>query len=541
MKTITNIVYNFVRKQLAKNNMGQGKGITSLPNAADIEIGMTNIYNNLRKGGFDAVSAGKAIKSEDDLARTLSEIKQKEISDQQFFNQDPNRLDIIMDKMNRGIPLNKGDQFALEGSGFKTQLDAFRGFEPKVIQGGKSEKELLEKMNKQNKEAVERIKKRKDTDPDKKAEGGRIGYLKGGVAALLKLLQNKVGKKAITTADKIDRPESAKLRDEFKAFEKRMGNRKLTDEEYDDLVEEYGEGVPYDLETVDDAKKYVAEQKAYEAAMARDYRAGKLDPKPGEPGRKEFLEKKMEEMEMSGDTKLMTRDEIEELEGFNLDTEMGEFINKAKQKDLQQKRALEEFDVTDRTKQAEGGLTRLGFANGSPPSKGRRNFLKLMGGLAALPVVGKFFKFAKPTSTAVQAAKEAAGVPSYFPKLVEKIKLLGDDVTSTRATGERQIVKEYKGYELTESLDTGSLTIKRDGYTSEEYLEYIPGGQYYDETRKKVIKYPDSYEEVTVKPDAEGKMKDVDFGLDSYDEILEEVGEAKIKKAGGGLAYMLGM
>jgi hypothetical protein len=36
-------------------------------------------------------------------------------------------------------------------------------------------------------------------------------------------------------------------------------------------------------------------------------------------------------------------------------------------------------------------------------------------------------------------------------------------------------------------------------------------------------------------------MKDVDFGLDSYDEILEEVGEAKIKKAGGGLAYMLGM
>ena len=59
MKTITNIVYNFVRNQLAKSNMGQGKGITSLPNAADIEIGMTEIYNLLRKGGFDAVSAGK--------------------------------------------------------------------------------------------------------------------------------------------------------------------------------------------------------------------------------------------------------------------------------------------------------------------------------------------------------------------------------------------------------------------------------------------------------------------------------------------------
>ena len=151
MKTITNLVYNFVRKQLAKNNMGQGKGITSLPNAADIEIGMTDIYNKLRKGGFDAVSAGKTIKSEDDLARTLAEInaldRDKKLMKefQQQLNQDPNRLDIIIDKMNKGIPLNKGDQFALEGSGFETKLDAFKGFEPKVIQGGKSEKRTFRK------------------------------------------------------------------------------------------------------------------------------------------------------------------------------------------------------------------------------------------------------------------------------------------------------------------------------------------------------------------------------------------------------------
>jgi len=48
------------------------------------------------------------------------------------------------------------------------------------------------------------------------------------------------------------------------------------------------------------------------------------------------------------------------------------------------------------------------------------------------------------------------------------------------------------------------------------------------------------YEEVTVRPDVEGKMKDIEDGLDSMDEILEEVGEAQLKKAGGGLAYMLG-
>ena len=69
---------------------------------------------------------------------------------------------------------------------------------------------------------------------------------------------------------------------------------------------------------------------------------------------------------------------------------------------------------------------------------------------------------------------------------------------------------------------------------------------------KKVIKYPDEYEEVTVKPDYEGKMKDVDYGLDNIDEIMREVdmietdykitpsGKTRDKKSGGGLAYMMG-
>ena len=37
----------------------------------------------------------------------------------------------------------------------------------------------------------------------------------------------------------------------------------------------------------------------------------------------------------------------------------------------------------------------------------------------------------------------------------------------------------------------------------------------------------------------EGKMKEVEDGLDSLDDILLEVGE-RSNKAGGGLAYMLG-
>ena len=145
-----------------------------------------------------------------------------------------------------------------------------------------------------------------DGDPDGLAEGGRIGFAGGGIKALLAML----GKKGVKTADQIEQPDFAKLKKEFEAFNKR--NRKLTDEEYDELVEEYGEGVPQ-LETVADAERFVKEQKDYQAAMFRDYKAGKLDPKPGESGRKKFLEKKAEEAEMSGDSRLFTPEEADEL------------------------------------------------------------------------------------------------------------------------------------------------------------------------------------------------------------------------------------
>ena len=153
-------------------------------------------------------------------------------------------------------------------------------------------------------------------DRYRSADGGRIGFrsgkfVKDGIAALLRLGNKKFGKDTIKIADEIDRPEAAKLRDEFRAFNERT--RKLTDEEYAELQEIYGEGLPLNLETVGDAEKFIAGQKAYEAAMFADYKAGRLDPKPGEPGRKKFLEKKAQEAEMSGDSKLFTRDEAEEL------------------------------------------------------------------------------------------------------------------------------------------------------------------------------------------------------------------------------------
>ena len=105
-------------------------------------------------------------------------------------------------------------------------------------------------------------------------------------------------------------------------------NRAMTADEYDDFVEEVGGGdqlEAYNFDgTVGDAKRILKEQEDRMKYMYDQYKMGKLDPVAGDtsPARKRFLEKKMEESLMSGDSKLMTREEIDELYNFDLGTEM---------------------------------------------------------------------------------------------------------------------------------------------------------------------------------------------------------------------------
>jgi len=123
----------------------------------------------------------------------------------------------------------------------------------------------------------------------------------------------------------MERPKAAKEKEMFEKFEARNPDpkRKLTDDEIKEYEEELGDSETWLNEgTVEEAEQALRRQKEYEAAMYVDYRAGRLDPQPGEKGRKEFLEKKLEEMEMSGDKRLMTVDEIEELSNMDLEAEM---------------------------------------------------------------------------------------------------------------------------------------------------------------------------------------------------------------------------
>ena len=107
----------------------------------------------------------------------------------------------------------------------------------------------------------------------------------------------------------------------------------------------------------------------------------------------------------------------------------------------------------------------------------RRGFLKGAAGLLSLPLVGKMASSVKSPMVRegiANVANVVSDAPVYFWKLVDKIKMLGDDVTEKAATADRQVVKKYKDYELTEDVSTGEIKIMKNSQ-SDEALERFGG------------------------------------------------------------------
>jgi len=216
-----------------------------------------------------------------------------------------------------------------------------------------------------------------------KAEGGRMGYAGGKkvVQGLISLLNKKAGKNVLTTADKLPIPKKTIDRDMFRQANNRLNLKKqMTDEDYEDFLE-YDlsgsdiEGYNFDG-TYGDAQRILKEKKAYEADMYNQYKMGKLDPEPGDQSqaRKRFLEKKFEDMEGSGDKRLMTRDEVEELSTFDLGTEMDNY-KKTDDVDLTQGMIdLDELNFTKNAQAAKKKIDEMQTLNMSPEQKLRDEF-----------------------------------------------------------------------------------------------------------------------------------------------------------------------
>ena len=410
------------------------------------------------------------------------------------------------------------------------QKQLFMDFEGRI----ETEAEMLKRMNRQNKEAVERIKKRKekdlgdklkdlpdDIDPDAMADGGRIGFAGGGAGFAGDPMQ---GDQYVTS----DIPGSPRIP---------MGQIGPVN------VGIFGGGgfsknqiVPgVDQATIDQNYGIMGQIPIGNTgfSIGGDYMKSRVNER-------------------------FTGDRIPGQVFKNVPTDSDRFnigINFRKQ-----------------------------FKDGSkPPNPGRRSFLKLMGGLAALPFVGKFFKPAAKVAEAGGPAI-AEGVKLGFDKfmmLVNKIKRLGKPADNL-ATQERQKVTTYTGkngneYELVEDLTTGDISVTKDrpgiavanrGMDDVEGIDviedrstfiYKKGEDIIDTKTGKSKRTPDEYDEVKqTSSDPEDAFDDVtEIDDRAVNEVLDELRDVaemddltlsqylgpkspRGKKAGGGLAYMLG-
>ena len=239
----------------------------------------------------------------------------------------------------------------------------------------------------------------------------------------------------------------------------------------------------------------------------------------------------------------------------NLDAKMQQIAN-----DINQRIELRNLKKEKgRKENSEGG--RIGFKVGSPS---KRAFLKIMGGLAATIAAIKSGLISSGGKEATkQVIKETAkdvgsAPPSYFFDLANKIKLLGKESKvkpKERVNEYNYVGKDGSEYTLTEDVGTGEMEIVKDkmgvGIADDKtfdtindrtVMNYKPGKSMADESTKGTP--ADEYDEFRVDFDVDGTPADADEISEIVKkEIIEEaseIPEKKIKRAGGGVAYMLG-
>ncbi len=444
-----------------------------------------------------------------------------------------------------------------------------------------------------------------DLDPGGMAQGGRADFNVGGIAKLLNLLRGKFGDEAITTANKIARPESALNRDMFKEFNERVARKTLNVPEtpsgfklskerllknYPEIDEDFANQImamdrDMQIRIIEMLKNRRKNPKAYDKLLMEkgdtlDFQgefdrsvqrsknaqggiAGQLHLNQG--GRVSFALGRGTEQAIQENKKLQDRINIQKRltdmlnkkqdmaiyhapEGvaidpiyrdedlitadrppepkikaepfdpydpnapfyFNRDiSELDKFV-KYDDGTLYNKDTGEYYNIetgvqvpgpskgakpVPRTLEAaEGG--RVGLQKGGPPNKGRRNFLKLMAGLASLPVVGKLFKFAKPASKIVPLQKTSTAMPEWFPKFVDKF------IDSSIAKKIDEDITEFKNPDLPDVKvtrhDDGRTFVEGNNEYNEGYqIDYQPPGyEVVDYKTGKAVKTQGEFEAV---------------------------------------------
>lgn len=162
---------------------------------------------------------------------------------------------------------------------------------------------------------------------------------------------------------------------------------------------------------------------------------------------------------------------------------------------------------------ATGG--RVGFADG-PDDPSKRKFIKIGAGLMSLPFVGKYFKAAAPVAekTTELIRRGADGIPDFIMDLIAKVKLKAEERGMKYFTGNRsdEFADVYQADNFVVTQQGNKINVKKVndqgefGYKEHEMeLDIDPetGGM--------------TYNEGTIRPDAEGKLKDIEEFIDEVD------------------------
>ena len=185
-----------------------------------------------------------------------------------------------------------------------------------------------------------------------------------------------------------------------------------------------------------------------------------------------------------------------------------------------------------------GGQPRMPFGLGG---MSRRAFMKMMAGLAALPFMAKgVTKMAPKTIKAVETirASNAAGMPPWFPTLVERVIKEGDDISKGAARIERETVHTLKlpesGTELTVYNDLTKGNVQMDvgfgkhgnpsGRFGQPYSVHLKKGDEIEEGIMRGKKEPDEF----VIEEAEftgGHPENIKFEETSFEKFGDEASD----------------
>ena len=351
-------------------------------------------------------------------------------------------------------PIMGGQQSGMFDNIFN-KMQSQMGKKPNVV---KSDKEIKAALEKSNKDSLKNLKDKLD-DPDKKADGGRIGFFMGskfpkGLATLREVVKFfSKGKDKERSGSEILRMVNPKQ------FNKLLEDPRI----YDKFDVQKGIGAPELI------KNMQADQMKNRTMMIEEILSAAKNIRKSDVGTMERKNEIIKEMIERGIDR-ETAGEMADTMVRMAEATVGKRTTPKLTDEgiLELENVLKNMETGGKKKRdlnADGG--RIGLKDGM----NRRTFLKLLGGLASIPIVGKVFKPLKTVkgvkNVPIIKTGDVPGKPEWFDQLVNKVIIEGDDVTKRFATQERQVVHMKKiddetTVTVTQDLNDGSIMVDVD-------------------------------------------------------------------------------